>query len=144
MADLTHAQVIDALLSAALRLTTLKADRATMGNRETAWTLTDRAFRVDSTGWEDLGWYRADRLRIAEHVVFHLVHRVAADQRRSEAAAAADAQRLLAGLVQDRTLLGVGIVVEPGGPTERVQSGDLIETDVVVRVEYDLLLAEAA
>lgn len=144
MADLTHAQVYDAIRAAVLRVSSLRADRVVLGNRETPWSVADRAFRIDAGEWEDLGWYRRDRLRIAETVTLHLLHRVASDQRRSEDLSGRDAQTVMAGLVQDTTLAATGIRVEPGGPTTREQAGDVIETDVVLRVEYDLLLAEAA
>lgn len=145
MADLTHEQMMNALLDAlSAGVPGLRADRAALGDRSATWTLTDRVYRLRSEEWEDLGWYRRDRLRVAETVTVQLVHRVTADPSRSEAESARDAQSVLACLVQNAALLTAGIDVTPDGATKREAAGDVVETDVPVRVEYDLLLAEAA
>lgn len=145
MSDATQAQAMDVLAAAIAVGTGLRADRQVLGNRETAWTVTDGAFRLDPTEWEDLGWYAGDdRIRVQESVTVHIVHRVASDPRRSMSAAREAAARIVRDVRLSSTVITAGLVIELGGAVTVTQAGDVVETDVPLFVSYDFAVTQAA
>lgn len=147
MADLTQDQV-HAYIRQALAKDShvIKPDRRLWGNREATWSSTLRNYRLESEGWEDAGWYRnkvGERMRVSETVIVHLVHRMATDPRKTEDQAISDRDRVIDRLLTDSELRATSIrVYLDGVDVEESDSGDHLETDIAIRLEYDRALTE--
>lgn len=146
MADLTQEQAHGAIRTALGLVQGLQPDRLLWGNREGPWSRTERHYRLEMIGREDLNWYRnraGDRMRVAEEIVVHLTHRLSSDQERTESRAGLDAAAVIRRLLTDTDLLltTMRITVTDGPTTAISDSGDHLETDITIRAEYDWTLA---
>ena len=148
MPDYTQSEARGYLLTALLQVAGLKPDRQLWGNREATWTSLERRYRLEDTGWEDLGWYRnspGGRMRRAESIVVHLTHRIAADPSKTWERAAIDTDKVARRLINDTGIRSAGIRLSVESPTvEESDSGDHLETSIPILLEYDFALTVEA
>lgn len=148
MPDITLDQAKEALTASIAENTSLQVDRLAYGNREAAFSKTHRTYRANNTGFVDTGLYRnRDRMRIDDAFTLHLIHKTSNQQgpKTGEALARADATALVQALYSASEFKVLGILATIGDiSAEESDSGDHIETDVDITLQYDLSLAVAA
>lgn len=145
MPDISLDQAKQALNAGIAAGSSLELDRLAYGNREASFTKSHRAYRVNDTGFVDTELYRnRDRMRIDDAFTLHLIHRTSnkLGPQTGEALARADATALVQALYSSADLaeLGIRVTLEDISAAES-DSGDHIETDVDITLQYDLALA---
>jgi hypothetical protein len=143
---LTRDEAHTALERALKQCSDLRADKLLWGNRQAPWSVADRAYRLDPQ-LHRLGDNCRHRpgsvTRVVEEIVLHLCHRVCADQQRTERQVGRDLEQVRGRLLTDSALRLTGLRVSLGEYVSALaDSGDSLETDLPIRLEYGTTLSE--
>lgn len=149
MAKKSLNQATEAIANAILLgVPSLKRDKLGLGNRESAWTIIDQAFRMNPQGYAPKDVYRrkpAGLLRVEDNILIHLSHGVGGDEDAAIQLARSDSHRVVAALLNNvklrpdfysMTINSVDFTL--------ADSGDVVETDVDITAEYDMTLDTTA